>query len=147
MRTGLLVWAAILLAPSCYTNATYESDEPETKRRSGEIGVELRLGSVAIDRIDWTLTNSRPVPPAGFEGPMHGTFDVRGSGSTFAGLIPGIPEGDGYDLAFAANSVDMTRVCTGHAQPTPFSVTSAATSSASVHLSCIDTRPRAGDGE
>ncbi|MFT3924587.1 MAG: hypothetical protein QM778_18755 [Myxococcales bacterium] len=100
-----------------------EGDIPSTL---GDTQLTLLLGTgVSINAIQWKVERDTLI--------RQGTFAAPGTGSTFSGLIQGLPPGEDYRLTLTATAIDGSATCAGQAT---FTVNAGTQTAVMTHLQC-----------
>src|SRR5688572_3538326 len=104
-RWKLVSWVALLAggaASACSVDARSPQDGEEVAdETAGSVGLQLRLGDVTLNSVDYVITGS------GFV--KNGAIDVSKS-RTISATIGGIPAGTGYSLTLSATDATDSRI-------------------------------------
>jgi hypothetical protein len=121
----------VVIASACSQSARREASDQEA---IGVISAQLELGSIPIDDVSWTLY-----------GPAYlsGVFHVAGSGASFTGVVPGVPEGSYYSFSLSATSTSgPVTSCFGSANG--FVVNRGSRVNLKIHMLCQGQTDRSG---
>jgi hypothetical protein len=105
------------------TGCTSSSEE---QGNTGSLALELEIGDVTVDEVDWVIAG-------GDMEPMSGTINTSAPGSTASVEVFGLPPGDDYTISLSATSTDGEATCEGAAD---FAVEAGAATGVMVMLNC-----------